>query len=265
MKDLKIVLKFFVKRSEVMIDRVDAVILAGGGEIEPGTGVKGMLNIGSRMMEEYVIEALDKSKYIDQIVLVGPEAMKENCMIQGLLFALPGNTILESFSNGLEALNGSQAWILACTGDIPFLTSEAVDDFIDQCREREADFYYPIIRRETAEERFPNAKRTYASLRDGTFTGGNLFLLRRGIVERCLSVAAEFIKYRKNPAALARLVGFGMLCKYFFGQLSIAEAERRVSQLVGARGSAVITSYAEIGVDVDKPSDLELAKELVCE
>ena len=49
------------------------------------------------------------------------------------------------------------------------------------------------------------------------------------------------------------------------GQLTIAEAERRVSQLVGARGSAVITSYAEIGVDVDKPADLELAEELVCE
>ena len=249
----------------MMIDRVDAVILAGGGEIEPGTGVKGMLTIGSRMMVEYVIEALYNSRYIDQIVVVGPEAMKENCMVQGLLFALPGNTILDSFSHGLEALNGAQPWVLACTGDIPFLTPEAVDDFIDKCREREADFYYPIIRKETAEKRFPGAKRTYASLQDGAFTGGNLFLLRREIIGHCLSVAAEFVKHRKNPAALARLVGFGMLWKYFFGQLTIAEAERRVSQLVGARGSAVITSYAEIGVDVDKPSDLELAKELVCE
>ena len=56
----------------MMIDRVDAVILAGGGEIEPGTGVKGMLTIGSRMMVEYVIEALYNSRYIDQIVVVGP-------------------------------------------------------------------------------------------------------------------------------------------------------------------------------------------------
>jgi len=248
----------------MMIERVDAVILAGGGEIEPGTGVKGMLTIGSRMMVEYVIEALYNSRYIDQIVVVGPEAIKENCIKQGLLFAPPGNTILDSFSNGLEALNGSQSWILACTGDIPFLTPEAVDDFIDNCREKEADFYYPIIRKENAEKRFPGAKRTYATLQDGTFTGGNLFLLKREIVERCLSVAAEFVKHRKNPAALAKLVGFGMLWKYFFGQLTIAEAERRVSQLVGARGSAVITPYAEIGVDVDKPSDLELAKELVC-
>ena len=248
-----------------MIDRVDAVILAGGGEIEPGTGVKGALTIGSRMMVEYVIEALENSRYIDQIVVVGPEAIKENCMKEDLLFALPGDTIVDSFSHGLEVLNGSQPWILACTGDIPFLTPEAVDDFIDKCKEREADFYYPIIRKETAEKRFPGVKRTYATVQEGTFTGGNLFLIKRDIAQRCLSVAAEFVKHRKNPAALAKLVGFGMLWKYFFGQLTIAEAERRVSQLVGARGSAVITPYAEIGVDVDKPSDLELAKELVCE
>ena len=40
----------FYKEVGMMIDRVDTVILAGGGEIEPGTGVKGMLTIGSRMI-----------------------------------------------------------------------------------------------------------------------------------------------------------------------------------------------------------------------
>jgi CTP:molybdopterin cytidylyltransferase MocA len=248
-----------------MIEQIDAVVLAGGGEIEPGTGVKGMLTIGSRLMVDYVMEALNNSINIEQIVVVGPEVLQDIYMGQGYLFALPGETILESFTNGVDVLNGSSSWIMACTGDIPFLTAEAVDDFIEKCREGDADFYYPVVRKETAEKRFPGAKRTYATLKDGTFTGGNIFLLKRDIIDRCLSVAAEFVKQRKNPTALARLVGFGMLVKFFIGQLSIAEAERRVSQLVGARGSAVITHYAEIGVDVDKPSDWELAQQLVCE
>jgi hypothetical protein len=39
-------------------------------------------------------------------------------------------------------------------------------------------------------------------------------------------------------------------------------AERRVSELVGVRGRAVISDYPEIGVDMDKASDLELIQEL---
>ena len=112
------------------------------------------------------------------------------------------------------------------------------------------------------ESRFPDIKRTYASLRDGTFTGGNLFLVRREIISRCLSKAEEFVKLRKSPTALARMVGLGMLLKYFLGQLTIAEAERRVSKIVGAKGCAVISDYPEVGVDVDKASDLEIAKSI---
>lgn len=247
-----------------MIERVDAVILAGGSGIEEGNPAKSMLPLGSRLMVDYVVDALKNCQSVENIVLVGPEELKSYYGPETrCLLALPGATLLESFMSGVDALETSSPWILVCTGDIPFLTTEAVDDYLAQCQKQDVDFYYPIIRKETAERRFPGVRRTYASLREGSFTGGNLLLIRREIIQRCLSTAEEFVRLRKNPAALARLVGFGMLWKYFLGQLTIAEAERRVSHLLGVRGTAVISGYPEIGVDVDKPSDLELARQLV--
>ncbi len=255
-----------------MIDRVDAVILAGDGDggfraaFSPAGAApsKALLPIGPRLMVDYVMDALKSCPEIQKIVLVGPEELHGLYGEEpGLLLASAGASPLESFALGVAALAEGTPWVLACAGDIPFLTPAAVADFLNKCREREADFYYPIIPRETAESRFPGVRRTYARLQEGVFTGGNMFLVDRRILQACMEKAAEFIRLRKKPAALARLVGFGVLWKYLFGRLSVREAEQRVSELLGACGAAVITSYPEIGVDVDKPADLALARRLL--
>ncbi|MGB9791474.1 MAG: nucleotidyltransferase family protein [Thermacetogeniaceae bacterium] len=256
------------------IDKVNAVVLAGGGGIRQASGAEAGMNkaaveIGSARMVEYVVKALRRSPGIAWLVLVIPEEDREPWEgEEGVLFADPGPSPLGSFARGVSVLDGlpdkgGTEWILACTGDIPFLTPEAVADFLERCRQRDADLYYPIIPREAAERKFPGVRRTYARLKDGVFTGGNFFLVRRGIIEPCLPRAEEFIRLRKKPLALAGLVGLGILLKYLLGTLSVADAERRVSAMFGIRGAAVVTPYAEIGVDVDKASDLELARKLL--
>jgi molybdopterin-guanine dinucleotide biosynthesis protein A len=320
----------------MMINRIDVVVLAGGGALKadphpggkktspqatPGGGHaaskggrpvpdpdislcgsdmvrnKALLTIGGRPMVDYVIEALRQCPSVDRIVLVGDasfrssvagrrtsclhpglnagpeqrmEAASKNLENEqkagGLLFASSGDSPLGSLASGVAALPDTPYaadWVLACTGDIPFLTAGAVSEFLQQCSGREADFYYPVITRQVAENRFPGVRRTYARLRDGVFTGGNLFLLRRSIIGDVLPKAGDFIRLRKKPLALARLVGLDFLAAYLFGWLTIAMAERRVSRLVGYRGAAVISGCPEIGVDVDKISDLEMARRLL--
>jgi CTP:molybdopterin cytidylyltransferase MocA len=266
-----------------MIGKVDAVLLAGGGTLKadrhtggkkastqdaPGTqGNKALLTIGGRPMVDYVIEALKGCPEVDQIVLVGDAALqKAYHQTAGLLTAAPGDSPLGSLASGAAALETAERpadWVLTCTGDIPFLTAGAVSGFLGQCSRREADFYYPITARREAEARFPGVKRTYARLRDGAFTGGNLFLVRRSIIKEVLPKAEGFIRLRKKPLSMARLVGPGFLFAYLFGFLTIAMAEKRISGLVGYRGAAVISDYPEIGVDVDKLSDLDLARRLL--
>jgi molybdopterin-guanine dinucleotide biosynthesis protein A len=262
-----------------MISKVDVIVLAGGGTLKadhPAGGQpasvqaeapenKALLPIGGRPMIDYVIEALRGCPEVGRIVLVGDAALQKACQSSGLIPAAPGDSPLGSLANGAAALETAAAadWVLSCTGDIPFLTAGAVSGFLGQCGRREADFYYPITSRQEAETRFPGVRRTYARLRDGVFTGGNLFLVRRSSLGELLPKAGDFIRLRKKPLALARLVGPGFLFAYLFGFLTIAMAERRVSALVGCRGAAVIGDYPEIGVDVDKLSDLDLARRLL--
>jgi hypothetical protein len=67
---------------------------------------------------------------------------------------------------------------------------------------------------------------------------------------------------RKNPLALTSVFGWDILARYALGRLSVAQAEQRASQLLGASARAAICTHAEIAVNVDRVNDIPLAEAL---
>ncbi len=244
---------------------MDAIILAGSantGKLREVSGVsaEGMIEIHEKLMVQYVLEAILSSEYIDRVVLVGlPEINEHFRDWPEVCLAPAGTTPVKSLINGLKHVDSSRM-VLVATDDIPLITTEAVNYFLRQCQGREADLFYPVISREVHEERYPGSVRTYVKLKEGTFTGGNIFLINPKKVPRCAAKVEEFVRLRKKPLELCRLVGFSFLIKFLLRSLSIKEAETRVSALLDITGYAVICPYPEVGLDVDKPGDLEMVK-----
>jgi hypothetical protein len=71
---------------------------------------------------------------------------------------------------------------------------------------------------------------------------------------------------RKEVPRLAALLGPSLLLRLLAsrvvpGVLAIAHLEAAVGRLIGgATARAIITPYAEIGVDIDKPEDVRIAR-----
>ena len=63
---------------------------------------------------------------------------------------------------------------------------------------------------------------------------------------------------RKNPLRQAALLGPDLLFLLLTRRTTIDGAVKRVSKRLGLKGRAVISPYAEIAMDVDKPHQLEL-------
>jgi len=197
--------------------QLDAIVLAGG---ESSLALKKMspqnnealIVIGQYPMILYVYQALIHSAYVRNIVICGPLEALSNLLEKNerLYIVEAGNTTIASLSNGLEGLEqiGTTEKILVLPTDIPFITAEAIDDFITRCQETNADFYYPLIRKELNDEKYPGVKRTYVKLKEGVFTGGNLMLVNKQVIKPALSKAKEIIERRKNPLAIVRLFGF---------------------------------------------------------
>jgi len=244
-----------------------AIVLAGGQKADLNRDKEGFvaeaaIRIGKRFMIEYVVAALRQSAYIDRIIIAGPLATL-NAVFQerqaDLSFVEGGDDQIGSFLLALQTAAPfcqENERILIVAADIPLLTTESIDDFIGMCQSQDAQMFYPIVTKETNESKYPGSVRTYVTLQEGTFTGGNLILIKAGIVDRCIPVAQKLIAYRKSPLRLASYIGFGILLKYLCGALSVKDAEEKVSSLMGIRAAAVVSSYAEIGIDVDKFSDM---------
>jgi len=242
---------------------VNAVILAGDsnkGAVEQEVENKSLLEINQRPMVEYVVNALREADTVGKLSIVGPVDVLRPLLEDRVDFYFHDvGSLFENARIGMEPF-ASDHRVLIVTSDIPMISGEAIDDFVQKSMETGCDLCYPIVDKQTNELKFPEAKRTYVKLKEGTFTGGNIFLVNPAIVDRCEKFALKLIEYRKKPWKTGRLLGLRFLIMLFAGILSIPRIESRFSEILNIKATAIISNYPELGNDVDKPSDIELVR-----
>lgn len=252
------------------MQQYDAFIAAGGRspwlQELCGTQYRCLAVAGGRRLIDYIIAALQDSGCIRRIVIAAsPEAFPQ---LEG---SLPANvslcpaapTLSGTACDALRYLGDDcSPKILGVCDDIPLLTPSAVQSFLARCESYPAgQVFYPIIPKDDCLKRFPDAKRTYGRLREGAFTGGNMMLIDKTVIPEGQAKANEIFTLRKSPLRLANWLGWSFIAKALLRLLTITEAERRFSEIMGMTGKAIVTNYAEIGMDIDKPADLQLAKQ----
>jgi molybdopterin-guanine dinucleotide biosynthesis protein A len=245
-----------------------AVVLAGGPADElsartPGAPNKAFVAIGGIALVERTIRALRSASSISRIIVVAPERAHGHPALALADERRPdGTRIRESLSNGLRGLP-PDADVLVSTSDLPVLTAQSVDDYVVRAYEKDADLTYGCLERRVHLAKYPDVPHTWAPLRDGTFCGTGFVTIRPRVWPSLERFIEQLGHARKNPLHLARLFGWNVLLRFAMRRLTIAAAEARASQIIGARVRAVISPYPEIGVNVDRVSDIALAERLV--
>ena len=244
---------------------VNAVVIAGGRDkpellAAGGARSRSLMLIGGRSMIERTLAALRDAHLVARIAVVAPAEIGSTvdaCWCDEFRPAVesPAQNLLL----GAQAV-GEDRPVLLSTGDLPLLTAQAVDDFVERGLRTGADVVYPVVSAVHSERRFPVAPRTYARLRDGTFTGGNIVLTRGDFVRTHLELIDRLFELRKHKLRLARFLGWSFLIRFALGRLRLSDLEARGGAIIGGRVAALISSYPEIGFDVDKVDDLELAR-----
>lgn len=246
--------------------KVDAVVLAGApntGQLQEVSDEKweATIPIHGKPMVNYVIEALQNSKKVENLIVVGPLEIRDS-LPSHVTLVPAGADLTENIFIGLNALDKKNL-ILYVTADIPFINPESIDDFVERCAELEADIYYPVISKEANQQVYPETVRTYFRLKEGTFTGGNVILAREQAILDNRWIMDDVILKRKQPLKIIRLLGFKFIVKFLTKRLTLQETEKQASAVLRHNGIIIISPYPELGTDVDKPSDLALATKVI--
>jgi GTP:adenosylcobinamide-phosphate guanylyltransferase len=245
---------------------VNVILLAGAANTGPLKDVspvtnEALIDIGGKPMVQYVIDGLRQSREVRRIAIVAPPGeLEPHVTGDNLEFVPSAGNIVDNVVRATRLFPRDEQ-ILIATCDIPLINGEIIDGLIDLCRAVPADLYYPIVEKSVGELKYPVVKRTYVNLREGVFTGGNLFLVNPAIVEHTAPKVRKFLDYRKNPLKMVTLLGFSFLLRYLvFKNLTLKELEQKVSDMWGIKGAVIVSPWPEVGIDVDKPSDLQLAR-----
>jgi GTP:adenosylcobinamide-phosphate guanylyltransferase len=249
---------------------MDALVTAGGIP-QPGEPLyeytrgapKALLEICGKPMLQWVLDALSEALQVERVIIVG---LEENPGLECRKLAawLPNQgDMLENLRAGVIRtleVNPQAQYVLAVSSDVPAMQPHMLDWVVSNALLSQDDIYYHVTRRETMEAAFPNSKRTYTRLKDMQVCGADVNVVRTMTVTGNDALWKRIIAARKNVLKQAALIGFDTLFLLLIRQLTLEEAARRASRRLGIRGRAVVCPYAELGMDVDKPYQLELMR-----
>jgi molybdopterin-guanine dinucleotide biosynthesis protein A len=224
---------------------------------------KALLDMSGRTMLERVVDALQASQIVEDVVVIGLGSD------MGMSFArpvthlpdqgsLPGNLIVGA--DWLHEHYPDEIVFLLCTADIPTITPEIVDAFVESCRPFDRATYYNMVTREVMEARFPHSKRTFVKLKDQEIAGGDMNVVRFDIVHENYELLQALTNARKHAWQLASIVGFRMIIKLLLRQLTPTDIEDETERILGRRAKIFLSPYAELGMDADKPGQVELLR-----
>lgn len=249
---------------------MDAIITAGGmlstdDPLYALTGIekKALIPLVGQPMIRWVVDALIGSSVVDNIVVVGLEPDEIDLGDSPQYVSAQGGLIENALAalERLQAINPATQKVLLSSSDIPLITAQTVRGFVEECGSQEADVYYTVVEKKAMETRFPNSKRTFFPLKGGRYSGGDLFLCDAEVPQKIdQELIRSLIGSRKNYWNQARLVGLGFIIKFMFGRMTIHDVAKRGSEILNIDARAVVTDFAELGMDLDKAHQYEIIK-----
>jgi len=249
---------------------MDAIVTAGGvpqpGEplYEYTQGIsKALLDVSGKPMIQWVLDALTAASTIERVLIMGlPEDSDVNC--PKLVSFLPSQgDMLANVRAGITDLlriNPQAQHVLLVSSDIPCITSEMIDWVVKKTMQTDEDVYYNVISRQVMEKRFPTSNRSYIKLKDVEVCGADMNVVATRMVTTNNEIWIKLVNSRKNALKQAALLGFDTLFLLLLHAITMEAAVKKVTKRLKITGQAILCPYAEVGMDIDKPHQLEILR-----
>ena len=170
----------------------------------------------------------------------------------------PAASVLDYF----EAY-GAPAPVLVTTADHALLTPVMVEYFCTAAQHSDADVVVGVVSASLFRASYPESRRTFLSLADGSWSGTNLFLLRTPQAAQAVRFWVRAGQFRKRPWRLVSTFGLRNLLRLLFRRLDRPTALVQASRVLGARVDFVDMPFAEAAIDVDTPDDLVTVEQIL--
>ena len=253
---------------------ITAIILAGQRPgVDPlarhfGLHYKALIEIGGEPMLSIVARSLAARHDIGRIIVLAQKAATlldhpGTRWMSGEPRIEPrdcGSSVVQAIIDTLAANPEAYPFLLT-TADNVLLDGGMIETFLAGVAG--ADIGAALVERRVLEAAYPGNRRTWLPFRGGAYSGANLFWLGSPGAMRALDVWLGIEQQRKKARAVLGAFGAGLALMIGLRLLTLDQAVARVGRRLGVKAKAVPLPYAEACIDVDKPSDHEMAEAIL--
>ncbi len=244
---------------------VSAVVLAGHsrfGELRDFN--KAMLEIGGKWVVEYVISALENSKKVDDIVVVGPKDDLEVRIKNHKVINEQGKFILNCLAGYSHSANKDNHTLFMYS-DIPLVNTESIDYIINNY-DKDYDMCIPVARRDVLSkfekdpffQKLENFK--YLKLKDGWIRTANSALVNCDAVVDKVKLLQDIeesygirklYKFTSKVGLFLKLGALPLFKYYITNNLKLKDCEKFLTRKSGLKFYFFETPFAETSIDID--------------
>ena len=251
-----------------------AIVLAGerpdGDPLAKGLGVpaKALIEIEGRTMLSRVVRALLDSDRVARVVILAQDTGLISSGEPSDLLSDPRVALMASgngIASSLRSILGTPdaPWpVLVTTADNALLTGRRVQSFLS-CAGG-CDIGVGVSERSVVESRFPGTRRTWLKFRDGHYSGANLFAFNSDLCLPAIDHWREVEQDRKKGIKLIASFGPSLLLTFLLRRVGFEKGLGMASRKMGLVAKPVVLD-AEAPIDVDKPEDLELVRQILAQ
>ncbi len=251
------------------------VLAADRGPADPvarasGAPCKSLTPVAGKAMLWRVIDALQQTAAIDEIILVGPSQnileshpeLKDMLKKAGITWVAPAASPSASAAKAMRSVANDKP-VLLTTADHALLQPAMVEALLTGSTGK--DFTLAMVTYEDVMRAYPNTRRTAIRLRPGKgYCGCNLFTINTAKGRQLIDLWQSVESQRKHPAKLViGMLGWGAVLRYVIGRLSLDQAFARLSRTLEMDVGPVLLTDPSAAIDVDSIADLRLVEDLL--
>ena len=227
-------------------------------------GHRSLIDIHGKPMVQWVLDALNRSDSVGDVYVMGLGPGYGLEAIKPIHFLADEGGLFENIRSGIFQAtqeHPSQSKVLLVSSDIPTLQPEMVDWLVAQVVEDPTKMlYYNVIPQTVMEARFPDSRRSYVRFKDIAVCGGDMNVVDRQLYSVESPLWKRLSEARKHPIKQMGLLGMDNLILIGLRTLTLEVTVRRICKRLNIAAKALISPYAEVGMDADKPSQLEILR-----
>ncbi len=246
-----------------------AILLAGQRPgVDPlaaafGQTLKALVPIGGQPMAAHVAQTLLDTPLITNIIVLcqQPDVIKavlpESDRLRYVVSQSGISDSIMDIAGGITA-----PWpLFVTTADHPLLTRAMIETFL--AGSIGTDISVGMVERSVILKAYPDNKRTWIKLKDGPWSGANLFTLSGESAKAALTLWSRAEKDRKQLLRLFWHFGPWIALRAITRTISLQDGIAALGRRLGLTARAVSLDFAEAAIDVDKVSDHVLAEAIL--